>query len=148
MNPVERNDELNDLLIRLARCLLQYVEDASPWTAWGDSTEVRGKVYELIARQQRDVEALAKLLSERDWPIESGTFPERFTDYHYVALDYLLGHMVQDQRELVAEVDQSIASFHGDEAALSLVKRIAENQRGILAELEALGKSPTTSKAA
>lgn len=131
------NRRLNELLIDLRNSLLQYVGESSPWTEYGEHAS-RAVLERLIALQQEDANRLADLLAERGHTTDFGIYPPEYTDLHYVALDYLLGQMIQNQKELVNEVEAAGEACSSDAEASAALFGIRERERGILQELQQL----------
>lgn len=99
----QQNALLNQILIDMGRSLLQYVGEAWPWIT-EDEKELQQQLQVLIQRQSEAAGRIAQLLSQRDWPIDFGVYPVEYTDLHYVALDFLLGQLVQNADELTEEI--------------------------------------------
>ena len=131
-----QNAQLNHLLITIGRSLLQYVGESWPWTS-EDSDEARRKLTELVDRQQQSVGALASLLNAREWAIDFGTYPTDYTDLHFIALDFLLAQLVENQEAVVDVLKQS-AELNGDGEASQLMAGIVEAESAILSELQLL----------
>jgi hypothetical protein len=126
---------LNDLLINVGRSLLQYVGECWPW-ADANTLEERRTIERLVQKQKQQVGELANLLLEAEWPLDYGTYPTEYTDLHYVALDYLLDQLIQNQRALVQDATAVLAVCSGDPEARKLVEEIRDVQESIAGELE------------
>lgn len=133
----QQNARLNALLVRLYRSLLQYVIECWPWAGADESAEQQA-VLEMVAEQQAHVGKLAELLAERGWPIDFGNYPTEYTDLHYVALDYLLGELVADETELIADIARTLAESAADRAAVALLTGLLESERRHLVRLRTL----------
>lgn len=131
------NHRLNDLLIDLGRSLLQYVGESWPWTGYDEAGE-QAAINTLVAEQKTSVQAIAELLVEREHFIDPGSYPTEYTSLHYVALDYLLNQLVQDQRELVEECAAASGEAHDDPEAGPLLAHIADQSVAHLKTLEEL----------
>jgi hypothetical protein len=144
MATARHNQTLNDLLIDVSRSLLQYAVDAWPWA--GPDTETgRLSVLRLAKGQSAHAAKLADLLLARGWTIDFGTYPTEYTDLHYVSLDYFLSLLAQDQRELVAEIEQVLVGCREDDEAASVLRRLLDNQREIAAKLAELRRPSPSS---
>ena len=106
----ESNDRLNGLLIDVGRSFLQYVGECWPWTV-DSASETRQLINELVGLQSENVARLADYLDSVGHTIDFGTFPTEYTDKHFVALDYLIDLLVENQRNVIAEVEAVSASF-------------------------------------
>lgn len=137
------NADLNQLLITMGRSLLQYMGDAWPWTS-ANEQEVREKLDELVVRQRKQIARLSQLLERRDWAIDFGTYPTEYTDLHYVALDFLLARLVDNQKAVVAAIETAQRACGEEGPARDLLEQILADQRESLTELERLAKQATS----
>ena len=137
MATVERNQELNGLLVDVYRSLLQYAVEAWPWTA-ADAEVGLAAVRELAARQAGHAADIVDLLASRNWVVDFGIYPTDYTDLHYVALSYFLRLLEASQQELVAEIEQTLERCRDDERAAHAVSRLLESQRDIVKSLKEL----------
>ena len=141
------NSNLNTLLINLTRSLLQYVGEASPWSQDGAETEQR-TIDDLVARQRAQVAALTEFLSARNWPIDFGSYPTEYTDLHYVALDYLLSQVIDNEESLVGDLEGLLETCADDAEVVSLLEPILAEQRAIVSKLKELAASCAKGSAA
>jgi hypothetical protein len=130
------NAVLGGLLVELARCLLQYVGESSPWTG-GDEAERRA-INEIVARQQGEIAELAALLDARREPVRLGAYPTDFTDLQYLSLEYLLGRIIENEESLLDLMDRAAADCRGDDEALALIERLSADERENLRRLREL----------
>jgi hypothetical protein len=119
------NHRLNDLLIDLGRSLLQYVGESWPWTSADEAAE-QARIDALVAEQQQSLRSLTELLAARGHRIDPGSYPTEYTSLHYVALDYLLSQLVEDQQELADECGDVAAEAADDPQAAPLLVQIAQ----------------------
>lgn len=151
MDHYEYNPELNQLLIDLGRSLLQYVGECWPWTGTDgddDGDQERTVIHQLVARQHVAVAQLADLLANRHWPIDFGTYPTEYTDLHYMALDFLLGQLIANERSLISELEAGIETTrYDDPQAAELLRDIISQERDNLAELQKLAAPRATGSA-
>lgn len=145
---MQQNDILNQVLVVMGRSLLQYSADAWPWTGSG-STASRSAVEALIAAQSVRVRRLAELLDGRGWTIDFGVFPD-FTDLHYLSLDYVLPHLVANERSVVRQIEAALSQCTGDAKGTALLTEILEGEHVVLAKLDELARSkpPTPAQSA
>lgn len=129
---------LNDLLIDLGRSLLQYTEEAWPWSCVTDAGRVREVVSRLAARQRASVQALVDYLNAAGHPIDFGIYPDEYSSLHYVSLTYLVGQLVVSQQGLVFECEQTARDVADDSDAALLVGDILAGEREALRELQQL----------
>lgn len=131
---------LNDLLIHLGRSLLQYVGECWPWTD-ADAQQERATIDEMVQKQKRQTAQLVNYLQDAEWLIDHGTYPTEYTDLHYVALDFLLQQLIQNQLALVADAKHVLGVCEQDPAAKQLVGEIQTVQQSIADDLKALAES-------
>ncbi|MGD9856553.1 MAG: hypothetical protein AB7U20_16520 [Planctomycetaceae bacterium] len=129
--------QLNDLLIAIGRSLLQYVCESWPWSASG-SEGIGLTLDRLAAEQRQDVGILVRLLASRGEIVDFGTYPTEYTSLHYVAVDYLLDKLVQNQEVIVRAGDHLAKASESDPEFAELLRRIASNQHRRLDELRQL----------
>jgi predicted mannosyl-3-phosphoglycerate phosphatase (HAD superfamily) len=137
---MQQNTRLDQLLITLSRSLLQYVGEAWPWTDSHASVE-RQKINELVALQQKQISRLSELLSRRNGYIDFGTYPTEYTDLHYVALDYLLSQLIENEDSLITDLEQTLQKCTDDSDAIPLLQQILSDQRASLSQLQELAES-------
>lgn len=135
-NPIA-NDRLNNLLIDVARSLLQYTSESSPWAAAGKH-ETQQTLDRMAAEQRDVVAALADLLAARGHAIDFGTYPTEYTSLHYVDVQFLLSQLIANQQSVVTECESVANSTPADDVANSLLSDIVTSERKHLAELKSL----------
>jgi len=146
---MQQNDVLNGVLILLRRSLLQYAAEAWPWTGSG-AEGPRAEIDRLIAAQAERVRQLADLLDSRRWTIDFGAYPD-FTDLHYLSLNFVLPHLVENERTIVRELELALPACAGDSEGTALVAAILSEESQALLELQRLAgphPSPAAQSAA
>jgi hypothetical protein len=136
---MQQNELLNQVLIVMGRSLLQYSADCWPWTGSGE-TGLRGAVEGLIPEQTDRVRRLAELLDSRGWTIDFGVFPD-YTGLHYLSLDFVLPHLVENERTVVKEIELALPNCAGDTEGSALLAELLDGERATLARLEELTRS-------
>jgi hypothetical protein len=136
---MQQNDVLNQVLVVMGRSLLQYSADAWPGTGSGARAS-RSAVEALIPEQKAHIAHLADLLDSRGWTIDFGVYPD-FTDLHYLSLDFVLPHLIENQRGIVTEIESALPKCAGDPQGVALLNEILPGERGVLAKLEELSRS-------
>jgi hypothetical protein len=136
---MQQNEVLNQVLVVIGRSLLQYSADAWPWTA-SRSAASRTAVEALVVEQSGRVRQLAELLDGRGWTIDFGVFPD-FTGLHYLSLDFVLPHLVENERAVVKEVESAVPLCSDDPEGAALLAEILPAERATLARLEELSRS-------
>jgi len=135
---MQQNELLNQVLIVMGRSLLQYSAQAWPWTGDGPAGP-QSTVNGLIAEQSGRIGQLADLLDSRRWTVDFGVFPD-YTDLHYLSLEYVLPHLVQNQRSVIREIEAVIPQCASDAEGLALLAEILQGERAALAKLEELSR--------
>jgi hypothetical protein len=133
------NHRLNDLLIDLGRSLLQYVGESWPWTSADEAAE-QARIDALVAEQQQSLRSLTELLAARGHRIDPGSYPTEYTSLHYVALDYLLTQLVEEQQELADECAEVVTEGANDPQAAPLLVQISEQATDHLQRLRLLAQ--------
>jgi len=127
---------LSQLLINVARSLLQYCGESWPWTdplAQSHYPEVQ----QMVEAQQEDVAALIELMQNREIPINMGTYPDN-SGLHYVSLEYFLHLLENNQAEVVSQVDNAVTICQPDAEASELLKRIQTREADYLKTIQEL----------
>jgi hypothetical protein len=137
---MEQNEILNNVLIVLGRSLLQYMEEAWPWTHGGNSDHRRAVLNELIDRQRADIQKLSDLLDARRCAVDFGAFPD-FTDLHYLSLEFVLPHLIENEQAVIREIEAAKTQCASDFEGAALLDEILPGQMSILARLKELGRS-------
>ena len=107
---------------------------------------LRASVEALFADQKVRVGQLAELLDGRGWTIDFGVFPD-FTDLHYLSLDFVLPHLVENQRGVIREIEAALPKCAGDAEGTALLTEILPAERTVLTKLEELSRSKPTAPA-
>lgn len=131
-------DRLNDLLVDLGRSLLQYAQEAWPWTSATDSGQLRDIVQRLATEQQESVRELAEFLDANGYAVDFGVYPDEYTSLHYVSLRYLLDQLIVNAEALTQECQAAAREAMDDPDAGPLLARVAAREAAGLAELRAL----------
>lgn len=134
-----QNERLNDLVVRMFRSLLQYTNECWPWGGIDEVAEQK-IIADLAARQQQEVQRLVELLQDRNERVESGTYPTEFGDLHYVALEYLMHMLLNDENGIIAALEQEAATSAADHEVANLLQELIASERQNLAQLQELGK--------
>jgi hypothetical protein len=136
---MQQNDVLNQVLVVTGRSLLQYSADCWPWTGSGEAA-LRAAIQALLPAQTERVRRLAILLDERGWTIDFGVFPD-YTGLHFLSLDFVLAHLVENERAVVKEIELALPKCAGDAEGSALLAELLEGERATLAKLEELTRS-------
>lgn len=137
MHDPRTNQILNQALIRVYRSLLQYAAECWPWASANAQAE-QATITEMGLRQQSTVRNLVELLTHRGWPIEFSNYPNGYTDHHYVGLDFLLGEIIKDEEELIADLQGDEAQLASDPEGAKLIAHVLDAERSHLVKLREL----------
>lgn len=138
---------LQDLFARQWRSLPQYLQQSGAWAGPGDD-DARAALERMATHHTEHARRLAELIQDRGGAVPHVAFPDRFTEanYHFVAIDYLLGELVRYQRGAIAamevecngvadsEIRNTIDTVLADERQdLQLLEQLAEKHNVHLA---------------
>jgi hypothetical protein len=142
MNDLIANHLVNDLVIQMGRSLLQYVGESWPWTGADESGE-KEVIDRLVAEQRRSVGRMVEMLARRGHIIDYGAYPTAYTSLHFVALDYLLDRLYEEQKGIAAETDRlaDYALAQVDPEATKILAEVRDEAARHLQELEKLVKA-------
>jgi hypothetical protein len=129
-------DTLNRLLAIEHRSLPMYLADADPWVAREHEPLLRA-LQNTVADQRAYSQRIAELILDRGGLLEPGEYPMEFTDLHFLSLDYLMGRLLESQRQAVAEIEQCVRRLQADPQALALAQEVLGSQRAHLEMFEA-----------
>lgn len=132
----QQNARLNDVLIRIHRCLLQYAGECWPWSAVEHAAE-QAAILEMVAEQRDEVHDLVQILQQRGWHVEFGTYPTDYTDLHYISLDYLLDQLITEHKQLTQDVENAIAECAEDTHGRTLLECLGPRMQNRLDKLNA-----------
>ena len=132
------HDRLNDLLVDLRKSLLQYSQEAWPWSGQSGAEDVRQTLNRLAAEQEQSVADLVELLDSRGHAIDFGTYPDEYTSLHYVSVEYLLDQLTIHTTSLI-EAYQSVPSEVAEDQEVSaLVEQILSREQTAASEIRDL----------
>lgn len=134
--PQSCDEALADLFVVLGRSLLQYIDEAGPWTDAAHEG-ARVTVDRLAAGQRESFAAVGDLILGRDSLPELDAYPSEFAALHYLALDFLIGRLIADQLGIVATADAVLAAC-GRGPAREALERIRTREAGHYDELRRL----------
>jgi len=95
-------------ILRDGRSLLEYVEEAFPYTP-ATAEERRHRIDGLARDEQQAVGTLIRFLQkEHVTPPLLAAFPSRYTTINFVSLDHLLPAVVEQQQQGVTELEKAL----------------------------------------
>lgn len=111
---------LADLFTILGNSLLQYLDEADPWTD-AEHAEAKATLDRLAKSQQTSYGELADIVARRHLQLNFETFPSEYSALHYLALDYVIGKIIANQIAVVAACDVALQACGRDPVARILV---------------------------
>lgn len=114
--------------------LANYLRYSRPWTT-RQSRALLDTVMLVADDQQAAADRIGALIVERGGYAPGGSFPLRFTAYHDLSIDYLIGRVIDEQRRIVDELRSSARQLADDVAAQALVEEILGAETGHLQNL-------------
>jgi hypothetical protein len=95
---------------------LLYVGAAYPWTTADHASAVQS-LRQLIREEEQALAALGQFLTRRRVALPVlGAFPSRFTTINFLALDYVLPRLIQEQQHAITELQRDLAGLVDNEA--------------------------------
>jgi hypothetical protein len=135
---------LQEVLRRESRSLLMYVGDAYPWTTSGGEPALAA-LRQLVRAEAGAVAALGRFMARHGiTPAPVGAYPVHFTNYNFIALQYLLPHLIDAERAGITALEADLAAVK-DPGAKAAVEQLLAAKRTHLAGLERLASPPAFS---
>jgi hypothetical protein len=127
---------LQRVLMRESYSLLQYLNEAFPWTPSNDR-ETLDQLQRLSNENQQAARRIAALLRRQRTVPFSGSFPAEFSTLHYVGLDHLLPRLVAAERWEIEQLARDCEQLQDHEARPPVEQLLAVKRRhlGILQSL-------------
>ncbi len=132
---------LNALLALQYRSLPMFLRGAAPWTHYGDEKAAQA-LENIIADQDAMAQRLADRVLGQGGRVDPGEYPMVFTDLHDLALEYLLGPMLEHQRRDVEAIGRCVADLADDPDSRALAEEVLGSERAHLEWLEELVQTP------
>ena len=131
---------LQDILRRESRSVLSYVAEAYPWTTRAEEKALTD-LQQLIAAERAAVNCLGQFLVRRRIPLPFlPSYPAHFTTINFLALDFLLPRLIEQERRSIADLERDLAALH-DPAARAEVEKLLALKRRHLPQLEELASA-------
>lgn len=135
MRSGHQQSRLNELINRLQYSLLQYLASCQPYLGPDDQPTWVG-LGRLRDLQREHAQALRDYCQAQQWPLDHSHFPDEFASHHYVALQFLMPILVENQRQLVRQFELVRVEFPEDSTLGGLVRTTCDGETEILRELE------------
>jgi hypothetical protein len=128
---------LQGIVRRESRSLLAYIGDAYPWTT-AAQTAALATLQDGVRAETGAVSALGRFLVRQNLtPPFLGSYPASFTSCNFVALNYLLPRLIDEERRLIAALEADLAKIANETARASVEALLAVKKKN-LAMLEGL----------
>lgn len=124
-------DALNRLIGNQCCSLVNYLNEARPWTHPGNEELVEA-ARDIVADHEHYSQLLSKEIEERGGILAANRFPMRFLSLNDLALDYLLAGMIENQQRNIETNEQCVAELVEDPRAWSLANELLGNERAHL----------------
>ena len=144
MNAETTNEILNEVLRLHSRSLANYLGDASPWFRGGHDKATQ-TLAQIVDDQRETVERLGEMILANGGVVYSGEFPMTFTSLHDLSFDYLLGKLIEAQRQLVVRLEGCVDRLRLVPLAKATVEEALGMAKGHLQSLEELAAEQLTS---
>ena len=118
-------------IVRDGRSLLQYVEEAFPYTP-ANAEEAHHRVDALAKDEQQAIGKLIRYLQkEHATPPLLGAFPSRFTTINFVSLGFMLPAIVQEQQRGIADLEKGLHQLPESEGRHVLWEYLESKRRRV-----------------
>ena len=117
-----------------------------PWVGT-DAGSIEQQVLVIAARQRQDVSEIAELLVEREYFVDSGSYPTEYTDLQFLSLQSAMSRILTSQQHVGHRLSDAAVSLRtaGDIPGADLLATILSHQQDAArsrAELQSeLGKT-------
>ena len=131
---------LHRLVAMGSTSLLQYVNEAVPWSADAGQAEFT-KVQALAGEERDHVAQLSRFLQKRHFGVPKiPTYPSQFTTINFVSIEYLVPKLRADNEQEIATIQGWLQQVGEDEGRANLESYLAMKQRHlqVLQELAAV----------
>ena len=129
------NEKLQQLVIYLSRNLLQYINESWPWV--GEHAESKEVLQQIVSKQNESIKKLVELLEARGQIVDFGSYPD-YSEYHYIALEYVLERLVKSLEGILEEIQAAKQACKEDEEAYRIILEIEKSEQENLSKLKTL----------
>jgi hypothetical protein len=137
---VNVNLALSRLFKLQAFSLPRFILRASPYVAAGDE-RLLNVLEHVRLQQEQTASELAEAIHVRGGRLPKGTYPMQFAALHDVELRYMLTRLLEEQRRVVAEIDEAAYALRDDDAARELARDVRRKETAHLRLFEELCQS-------
>ena len=140
MNRFRKIEVLNRLLRILNGSLPSYLQSARPWSR-RNGPEIEDALAALAADQKQYAQRVAQIVQTHGGRLDPGPFPGEFTSTHDLAIEYLLGRIIECQGRDVDAIGQCAGELADEPALQALAEEALANQRDHLEALKAIARA-------
>ncbi len=133
-----------DILAREASSLLSYLSGAWPWSSSKERDSAR-QLQSLVDDEMQAQRRLGETLRKHRMIPPSARFPMSFTTLHFLALDYLLPKVLNEQQALLVQLEKDQTQL--DEAGKEALEPFLAMKQQHLEQLTNLTAAHSGSKA-
>src|SRR5215471_3997332 len=108
------------VLQRDISCLFHYLSGAWPWTNRKER-DIVSRLQSLLEAEQNEHSHLAAMLRKQRMVPPAASYPAEYSNYHYLALNFLLPQVLEEQKKLLANHQQEREQIVNDPAAESVL---------------------------
>jgi hypothetical protein len=138
---------LERIIRRESLSFLLYAADSFPWIT-KDEGPALAKLQQIIAEQRPSIGDVVRFLVRNRLELPYlGSYPVSYTTSNFVALDWLLPRLVQEERKSISALEKDLGEL-SDGSARVLVQMMLERKRRHLEMLEGLAASGAPAAAA
>ena len=109
---------LNRLLVLHHRSFPQYLAEAGLWRAPGKLDDETEQAFRAIVLDHKSTaRRTAAVIVAAGGTVDAGSFPMEYTDKNDLALDYLVGEVIESERRTAAAIERILQSLTIDASA-------------------------------
>jgi hypothetical protein len=126
---------IRNILLRDLSSRLHYLAGAWPWTNRKER-DITARLEHLLAEERDEHGRLAAVLRKQRLVPPSASYPAEFSGNHFLALDYLLPQVLEEQRQLLAHHHQARQQVVHDVEAEKVLDAFLAHKQAHVAELD------------
>ena len=135
-------DVLNQFVAIHNRSLPVYLGYASP--TWFRGDEVAREALANISEDHRETtDRISKIVVEWGGIVDLGKFPIIYSGYHDLSFDFLLGKIIEEQKQDIALMEQGVSQLETAPMAKAIAQEALGSAKGHLESLQELKQAPS-----
>ena len=136
---------IRQFLLRDTSCLLHYLVGAWPWSNRKEQEIIR-RLEHLQAEESEEHSRLASVLRKQRLVPPAPSYLSEYSSCHFLALDYLLPRVLEEQKQLLASHQTARLQTVGDPEAEAVLDAFLTHKQKHMAELESILSDHTALK--